>query len=128
MSTVRARMFVQQVARNAGETSTVTLQAVSRGKENSEWSAYTPGGSLNLTLSRKASGALDFFNSRVGQEVFVDITEAESPICTQCNEYVEAGQGTEVRGTDGYVPGEYVHTDPERGCFVNARARLGLDG
>lgn len=126
MPNVRARMFVQTVARNAGDTATVTLQAVSRGKENSEWSKYTPAGSVNLTLTREASAAFTYFNDRVGKEIFVDFSDASDPVCTQCNEYIEKGYGTEVRGTDGYVAGEYVHTDPERGCFVNAQKRLGL--
>lgn len=123
---VRARMFVSQVARNAGDTATVTLQAVSRGKENSEWSKYTPAGSVNLTLTREASGAFAYFNDRVGKEVFVDFSDAPDPVCTQCNQYVAKGEGTEVRGVDGYVAGEYVHADPERGCLVNAQKRLGL--
>ena len=124
---VRARFFIQTVARNAGDTATVTLGAVSRGKENTEWSSYTPGGTLNLTLSRKASGALEFFNELLGKEVFLDITEADPPRCTQCDQYIELGKGTEVRGNDGYVAGEYVHTDPDKGCFDKARERLGLN-
>lgn len=125
---VRARMFVQTVSHHAGETATVQLAAVSRGKENTEWSQYTPGGNVSLSLSRKASGALAFFKERLGKEVLVDFSDAPDPVCTQCNQYIAKGEGTEVRGVDGYVAGEYVHTDPERGCFVNARKRLGLDG
>jgi len=124
---VRARMYVQQVARNAGDTASVTLQAVSRGKENTEWSKYTPGGSVMMTLSREASGAYQFFNELVGKELFVDFTQAEPPVCTQCNEYIEGGEGSEIRGADGYIPGEYVHVKAELGCYVNAKRRLGVE-
>ncbi len=127
---VRARMFVQTVARNAGETATVSLQAVSRGKENAEWSKYTPGGSLNLVLSREASGAFTYFNDRVGKEVFVDITDATDPICTQCGETVEKtptdpedwGGGISAPDGGGYLPDEFVH----RRCLSDAKDRLGL--
>jgi hypothetical protein len=121
---VRARMFVQQVARNAGDTATVTLQAVSRGKENSEWSKYTPSGSVNLTLTREASAAFAYFNDRVGKEVFVDIGDAEDPICTQCGEPIAKNEtGGQIRGGDGaYLHDEYVHAL----CDGAAKVRLGL--
>lgn len=121
---VRARMFVQQVARNAGDTASVTLQAVSRGKENAEWSKYTPSGSVSLTLTREASAAFAYFNDRVGKEIFVDFSDATDPVCTQCGEPVTktmaAGQ---LRGADGaYLSDEYVHAE----CVDAAKERLGL--
>jgi len=121
---VRARMFVQQVARNAGDTATVSLQAVSRGKENAEWSKYTPSGSVNLTLSREASAAFVYFNDRVGKEVFVDISDAADPVCTQCGEIIAKNEtGGQIRGKDGaYLPDEYVHAL----CDGAAKVRLGL--
>ncbi len=124
MPNVRARMFVSQVARNAGDTATVTLQAVSRGKENSEWSKYTPAGSVNLTLTREASAAFTYFNDRVGKEVFVDFSDASDPVCTQCGESITKNEtGGQIRGADGaYLPDEYVHAH----CQDAAKERLGL--
>lgn len=126
---VRARMFVQTVARNAGETSSVSLQAVSRGKENSEWSKYTPGGNLTLTLSREASAAFAYFDARVGKEVFIDISDADDPICTQCGEPVEKtpadreNWGGSISAPEGgYLPDEFVHVR----CLAAAKERLGL--
>jgi hypothetical protein len=119
---VRARLYVSQVARNAGDTATVTLQAVSRGKENSEWSKYTPSATFTMTLTREASGAFAYFNDRVGKEVFADFSDAADPLCTQCGEPVERNAGGEIRGTDGYLPGEYVHTH----CTEAAKVRLGI--
>ena len=126
---VRARMFVQTVARNAGDTATVTLQAVSRGKENSAWSKFTPAGNLNMTLSREASGARQFFLDNIGKEVYLDISLAEDPICTECHETIlpipddHADVGTGVHsGAEGYVPDEYVHNR----CLAAAKERLGI--
>jgi hypothetical protein len=73
-------MFVQTVGLQAGDTGTVTLQAVSRCPENKEWAAYTPSGTVNLSLSNKATPALDWFKERSGREVFVDISDATEPI------------------------------------------------
>lgn len=124
MPNVRARMFVSQVARNAGDTATVILQAVSRGKENSEWSKYTPAGSVNLTLTREASAAFTYFNDRVGKEIFVDFSDASDPVCTQCGEPITKNEaGGQIRGADGaYLPDEYVHAH----CQDAAKERLGL--
>lgn len=127
---VRARMYVRQVARNAGDTATVTLDAVARGKENAEWSKFTPSGSLNLTLTREASGAFAYFNDRVGKEVFVDISDAFDPNCTQCGEVIEKhpatteeyGTGVHAGNDVGYVLDEYVHGR----CVAAAKERLGL--
>jgi hypothetical protein len=77
---VRARFFVQQVTKQAADTGSVRLQAVSRGPENKEWAAYTPSGSLEMSLSRKAGPALDWFEEHLGHEVFLDISEASEPV------------------------------------------------
>lgn len=127
---VRARMYVRQVARNAGDTSTVALDAVSRGKENAEWSKFTPSGSVSLTLTREASAAFEYFNDRVGKEIFVDFSDAFDPDCTQCGEVVEKhptsheDYGTGVHGGNdvGYIVDEYVHNR----CVAEAKARLGI--
>lgn len=124
MPGVRARMYVSQVARNAGDTATVTLQAVSRGKENAEWSKYTPSGGVNLTLTREASAAFSYFNDRVGKEIFVDFSDATDPVCTECGALIDKSTtGSQVRGADGaYPPDEYVHAL----CYEAAKERLGL--
>jgi hypothetical protein len=121
---VRARFYVQSVNLQAGDNSIVSLNAVTRGKENSEWSAYTSSGQLTLTLSRKASPARDYFMARIGKEVFLDISDADTPVCTQCGEPCDDPDfGTTVRGADGaYVAGEWVHN----ACMGEAKARLGL--
>lgn len=129
MST-RARMYIQNVQLNAGDTAVANLQAVSRGKENSAWSKFTPAGNLNLTLTREASGARQFFLDNIGKEVYVDITLAEDPICTECGERIQqipddhAEFGTGVHtGAEGYAPDEYVHSR----CVAAAKKRLGVE-
>lgn len=123
---VRARFYIHNVQLNAGDTAQANLSAVSRGKENSEWSSFTPGGNLTLSLSRKASGAKDFFVANIGREVYLDITLADDPICTQCGEPVQnvgGDYGTGVHaGAEGYVPDEYVHSS----CLAAAKERLGI--
>lgn len=76
---VRARFFVQSITRTAPHTGSVRLQAVSRGPENKLWAAYTPSGSLEMSLSSQAGPALEWFNERLGKEVFLDISEATEP-------------------------------------------------
>ena len=126
---VRARFYVSQFAMNAGDTSTVTLQAVCRGKEIGEWSKYTPAGSLNMTLTRAAGPAADFFKAHVGKDVFIDITPVLGDICTQCGEPIpdtpqsDTGlYGTNFQDSDGYVAGEFVHQK----CVAAAKERLGI--
>lgn len=131
---VRARMYVQSFTLNAGDTSTVRLNAVCRGKENAEWSKFTPSGSLEMSLTRQAGGAADFFRTHVGQDVYLDITpvDPDFDVCTQCGKvilapgnYSDAEQvGTNLHGGNdvGYIPGEYVH----QGCVAVAKERLGL--
>lgn len=77
---VRARFYVSQVAKTAGQTTVVSLTAVSRGPENKEWAAYTPSGQLTMTLTPKAGAAGDWFAELLGKEVFIDITEADEPV------------------------------------------------
>jgi hypothetical protein len=133
MST-RARFYVQSFTLQAGDTSTVRLSAVCRGKENAEWSKFTPSGSLEMALTRQAGGAADFFRANVGRDVYVDITlvDPDLDVCTQCGEvilapgnYSDASQvGTNVHGGNdvGYIAGEYVH----QGCVTAVKERLGI--
>lgn len=74
---VRARMYVNTVTLAAGETGTVQLNAVTRGEINKDWAAYTPAASLTMNLSRKAGPALDWFQDRIGKEVYVDVSDVE---------------------------------------------------
>ena len=122
MSNVRARMFVSQVARQAGDTSTVSLRVVSRGTENASWSKFTPSGQVELTLTRLASPAFAFFNENVGKEVYVDFTLADIPVCTQCGEPAQNGTGIHSGNVEGYVPDEWVHSE----CMAAAKERLGI--
>ena len=130
---VRARFYVRNVNLQAGDTALAALAAVSRGRENSEWSKFTPGGELTLQLSREASGAKKFFLDHIGREVYLDISVADNPLCTQCGEPVVGGQmgvstpdaeyGQGISHPDGgYVPDEFVHVS----CVAAAKQRLGL--
>jgi hypothetical protein len=76
---VRARFFVSTITRSASETGTVRLQAATRGPENKQWAAYTPSGSLEMSLSAKAGPALEWFDAQLGKEVFIDISDAPEP-------------------------------------------------
>ncbi len=76
MAAVRARFYIGQVTQLAGGNGTVQLNAVIRGEENKKWASYTPSGQLSMNLSREAGPALDWFLARLGQEVFLDISDA----------------------------------------------------
>lgn len=122
---VRSRMYVQSVNLTAGDIAVVNCSAVCRGTENAQWAQFTPGGNVTLTLSRKASGAKDFFAGIIGKEVYVDISLADDPNCTQCGQTVIPREGTNVHLGDGpeggYAPDEYVH----QACLAAAKERLG---
>lgn len=64
MGKVVARMYVSNVSKKPDGTAEIELQAVV-SKENAHWSEYTPSGSLRLSLTRKASGALAVFEGAV---------------------------------------------------------------
>jgi hypothetical protein len=120
-------MYVQSVNLQAGDIAVVNCSAVCRGTENAKWAQFTPGGNVTLTLSRKASGAKDFFTGIIGKEVYVDISLADDPNCTQCGESVIPREGTNVhlgndQVTGGYAPDEYVH----QACLAAAKERLGV--
>ena len=76
---VRARFFVQSITRVAAGSHEVKLSAVGRGEENKTWAHYTPVGHLSMVLSPAAGGAADWFNERLGKEVFLDISDADEP-------------------------------------------------
>lgn len=99
MSNVVARFFVQSVEKRASGGSAVRLNAVT-SKENASWSQYTPSGSIELELTRKASPALASFEARLGQECLV--TFAFDPKPREEPEYRREGEPDEL----GYVPPE----------------------
>ena len=70
MSKVVARFYVSSIEKKAGDTATVHMTAVS-SKENARWSQYTPSGSIQMELTRKASGARSTFEDMVGKEALV---------------------------------------------------------
>jgi hypothetical protein len=126
---VRARFYVQSFTLQAGDTSSVRLSAVCRGKEMGEWSKFTPSGTLEMALTRQAGGAAEFFRANVGKDVYLDINLVEQDVCTQCGEPISSDPredrdrwGTNFQDGDGYVPGEYVH----QGCLAAAKERLGI--
>lgn len=69
--TVRAKMFVQEVAKTTWGGK-VVLQVVTRGADNKEWASATPSGRLELTI--RNDHALAQFEP--GDEVFIDISPA----------------------------------------------------
>lgn len=77
MSTVHARFYVSQITEYSyGQgTKEVTLQAVSRGPENKEWSAATPSGRIVMTINNTAAAA-QFFT---GKEYLVTFELAPDP-------------------------------------------------
>lgn len=126
--TVRARFYIQSFTLNAGDTSTVRLSAVCRGKENADWAKHTPSGNLEMSLTRQAGPAAGFFQANVGKDVYLDIALVEQDICTQCGEPISRDPqgdrdlwGNNFQGADGYVA-EYVHNK----CVAAAKERLGI--
>jgi hypothetical protein len=72
--TVRAKLFVQSVTRNAyqPDAAVITLAAVTRGQDNKAWAAATPTANLNMTILNAA--AADLFE--LGEEYYLDFTPA----------------------------------------------------
>lgn len=77
-SRVLARFYVASTTRTAYDPGAlqVTLQAVSRGPENKEWSTATPSGSLTMTI--KSSPAAEFFSDRLGKDIAITFEDAPS--------------------------------------------------
>ncbi len=96
MPQVVARFYVSSLEKKAGDTATVHMTAVS-SKENARWSTYTPSGSVQMELTRKASGARTAFEGLIGKECLVtfdfDAPKGEAP------DYVNG---------EGYVSDEVV--------------------
>jgi hypothetical protein len=64
MGKVAARFYVSRFEKKPDGTATVHLQPV-HSKENARWSQYTPSGSIQMDLTRKASGARKAFEAAV---------------------------------------------------------------
>ena len=77
-----ARFYVDSVTKKAGDTAVASLRAVS-SKENARWSQYTPSGTIQMDLTRKASGARSLFEENIGKECLVtfdfDVEKGEAP-------------------------------------------------
>jgi hypothetical protein len=72
MATVRAKFFVQEITRRAHNPNgvEVTLSAVSRGKDNTEWASYTPSGQIKMTILNEVASS----QFELGDEFYVDFT------------------------------------------------------
>lgn len=73
--TVRAKFQCQSITTYNGGQTTVKLQAVNKSDtDNIDWSAYTPSGSIELSIS-PGKPAIDEFIP--GQAYFIDFTKAD---------------------------------------------------
>jgi hypothetical protein len=61
---VQARFYIASLTKKPDGTADVNLQAVT-SKENARWSQYTPSGTITMSLTRAASGALRVFEEAV---------------------------------------------------------------
>lgn len=77
MATVRAKMYISTVSRQAYDPSAtkVEMQVVTRGDENKEWASATPQGAFWAIIKNPL--AADLLADRLGQEFYVDITPVE---------------------------------------------------
>jgi hypothetical protein len=64
MGKVVARFYVSGVEKRPDGTAEVSLMPCV-SKENAHWAEYTPAGTIKMSLTRKASGALDVFEGAV---------------------------------------------------------------
>lgn len=103
MSTVVARFYVSSLEKKAGDTATLHMTAVT-SKENARWSQYTPSGSIQMELTRKASGARQVFEAMIGKEALVTIDFNAPP--KEEPEYRREGAPDEL----GYVSDEVPTT------------------
>lgn len=69
---VRAKFFVQSVKYMTGDSAEIVMSPVCRGEDNKEWSKYTPGGQLTMTIKNEL--ATNQFSP--GEEFYLDFTPA----------------------------------------------------
>lgn len=77
---VVARFYVAEIKRTAYDPGAahVTLQPVSRGPENKEWSTATPSGRIEMTI--KNSPAAQFFINRLGKDIAITFSATEDDL------------------------------------------------
>lgn len=77
--TVRAKFYVSEFTKQAynPDGARVTLVATKRkeGDNKGFWDA-TPAGKLEMSLSAKGGAAAAWFEKRLGQDVYIDFTDA----------------------------------------------------
>lgn len=77
---VRAKMYVSAITRYTyGDQINVKLQAVTRSDgDNKTWSAATPSGSVEMTISNKDAWPLFLEAFEKGQDLYLDFTVADA--------------------------------------------------
>lgn len=76
MSTVHARFYVHQITKNATNYTSVTLLPAVRGKDNADWSKYTPSGKIDMNVSGETAAAA-WFESMLGKDVSITFEERD---------------------------------------------------
>lgn len=75
MTMIRAKMVCTTVSKDTQNESVTLFPVTSGSDENKQWSKWTPGGQLQLTISNPdAQGKFT-----PGKEYFVDVSEAVAP-------------------------------------------------
>lgn len=77
MNKVTLRFYVQSVTETASGNSAVRLQPDYKDGANSDWSRYTPSGSIELNLSQDA--AIDFYRDALHAHSTIEITMEVAP-------------------------------------------------
>lgn len=74
---VVAKFFVQTITEHAHQIGCkqITLQAVSRGEENKEWSKYTPSGTLTMSILNEAAAG----QFTLGEEYLITFEHSPKP-------------------------------------------------
>jgi hypothetical protein len=73
---VKARFYVNQVAKNATGYSTVTMSPSTKGEENKDWAKYTPSGSIQLTINPETSAG-QWFEDHLGDDISITFDEVQ---------------------------------------------------
>lgn len=74
---VKARFYVNQVAKNASGYTTVKMNPSTKGEENKDWAKYTPSGSIELTINPETSAG-QWFEGQLGNDVSITFDELPS--------------------------------------------------
>ncbi len=76
--TIKARMYVSQITKQATPGTRVQMHAVTRGPENKEWAQATPHGVIEMTINNEP--AAKWFEDRVGKDVLVSFEAADDEV------------------------------------------------